>query len=60
MGQNKDIEKKKKKKKKDYVTVVGGVTTINLKHPVKFNDVEIKEVKMDFNLLNGAKLWKQK
>ncbi len=48
--------KKEEKKGKDYVTVVGGVTTINLKHPFKFNDVEIKEVKMDFNSLNGAKL----
>ena len=50
------VEEKEIKNKKDYVTVVGGVTTINLKHPVKFNDVEIKEVKMDFNSLNGVKL----
>jgi len=55
-GQQKEQKIEINKKKKDYVTVIGGVTTINLKHPIKFNDVDIFEVKMDFNSLNGAKL----
>jgi len=60
MKEKKEIPEGKKtvpkENKKNYVTVIGGVTTINLKHPIKFNDVEIKEVKMDFNSLTGAKL----
>jgi len=57
MKKNNEVSQGKETEvKKDYVAVIGGVTTINLKHPIKFNDVEIKEVKMDFNSLTGAKL----
>jgi hypothetical protein len=38
-------------KKKEHVVIGNGVTTINLKHPIKFNDVEIKKIDMDFNKL---------
>jgi hypothetical protein len=41
-------------KKKEHVVIGNGVTTINLKHPIKFNDVEIKKIDMDFNKLTGS------
>ena len=43
-------------KKKQHVVVESGITTINLKHPIKLDETDIKKIDLDFNKVTGEVL----
>lgn len=53
-AEGKRIEEKKTKE--EIVTAVGGVVVRKLEEPIKFNDVDIKEIKLNFGALTGKQI----